>query len=346
MGYFRQFEEWDPISDTVPESEFGELSGVVRRARSMLISRTLVELRVAAEEIDWWIEDYFQTLKEMEISRLRKLAEQSNASTTVTAPEEQHALTYFSRDNSDGSLVLLPEMEAVLDIPNEDSMTEVEVLRQCIDWNSQVEIPSFLNGKPFEYFAILALWLVADAIRWIQWSGDPVTMLARAHDVLAPSAAELSGVGSRKSLDLPMQSVLDGLPALVEQLQVALKQVAPLGITEASIRLSLAAAYAMRAMDAVGQAEAFVRLERLSQDHNSSRLVQMDSLNAHRHAGNRAARDLVINKWLQNPSAFPSAEKASVFFTDWLARQGYQFEHRTVRDWILKYAKKAGVRFR
>jgi hypothetical protein len=56
------------------------------------------------------------------------------------------------------------------------------------------------------------------------------------------------------------------------------------------------------------------------------------------------AREWVLRDWEKNPSRFPSAAQAARHYTERLAEQGYQFEARTVRDWILDRAKKLGMK--
>ena len=60
----------------------------------------------------------------------------------------------------------------------------------------------------------------------------------------------------------------------------------------------------------------------------------------------RAAHEKVLHDWEKNPSRFRSAAKASVYYSDWLRDQGYQFEPRTVADWIYAHAKARGIKLR
>lgn len=73
---------------------------------------------------------------------------------------------------------------------------------------------------------------------------------------------------------------------------------------------------------------------------------KMKALNLFRHESNHAAREKVLREWERDPSNFPSAEKAGRHFTEWLTKEGINYEPRTVTGWIRSHAKQIGVRFR
>ncbi len=106
------------------------------------------------------------------------------------------------------------------------------------------------------------------------------------------------------------------------------------------LRFSLAAeeVISMRAM--LGILAGFQRREA---DERSQRARK---LNEQRHTKTREARQKVENDWESNPSRFRSAAKAGVHYSDWLAKQGYQFEPRTVTGWICAHAKATGKKLR
>lgn len=65
-----------------------------------------------------------------------------------------------------------------------------------------------------------------------------------------------------------------------------------------------------------------------------------------RHAESRLEKEMVIKKWEVNKSEFSSAEKAGVFYSDWLSNQGREVAPRTVSKWIRDHAKTIGVKLR
>ncbi len=89
------------------------------------------------------------------------------------------------------------------------------------------------------------------------------------------------------------------------------------------------------------------------------KLERMKQLNKARHALGEQARQSVIDEWNKNRNQFSSGEEAGNHFADWLAAKGIYkarrkssnarpepYKARTVRDWILDYAKDEGFKFR
>jgi len=199
--------------------------------------------------------------------------------------------------------------------------------------------PDFADGKPYEAFAVLSLWMLADAIEWLQHK--------KADGLDEPLAAVLKELGNNDRY--------------------------------VPINVSLAGEYALQAMDAVCHAEHLLEIERLEQAHDSmiemmSKQIEMaskqmhndylcrvaqqekeertrrsmkaEALNIARHRKTREAKERVFKEWEKDPSKFPSAEKAGRHLCDWLAREGMEYEPRTVIAWIRDHAKRIGVRFR
>lgn len=88
-----------------------------------------------------------------------------------------------------------------------------------------------------------------------------------------------------------------------------------------------------------------------SKEHQEEELKEMGSkrarsLNEARHRKTNEARARVIQDWAKDPARFPSAEKAGLHYTYWLARNDAVYEPRTVTGWIRSHAKRIGVRFR
>jgi len=66
-------------------------------------------------------------------------------------------------------------------------------------------------------------------------------------------------------------------------------------------------------------------------------------MNQSRHARRNEAVKLVTSDWSEHKSEFRSAEKAGYFYADWLKKQGFEYEPRTVTGWIREYAKKNNI---
>lgn len=111
MGFFRQFDDFDPLSGWIPEHPFSSLPSIANRARALLEGRSREEIVSAALNVDWFIAEW-------------------------------------QREVSEGNR----------------GPSELEVLKECIGAYVIEDDSDFPMGREFEYFAVLALWKVADAV--------------------------------------------------------------------------------------------------------------------------------------------------------------------------------------
>lgn len=170
--FFRQFETFDPLSEPVPGYPFFILPQIACRARKLLKSRTNEQIQYAARGIDWAIYEYFRTLKEQEVVRLRNELEKQRRWKRMPEDEEREYYSalkffYWVGDDEFGSWVFNSDMEEELEIPNEENTSEVDALKACIDWWEDIGGDEFPDEKPHELFAVLSLWLLADATKWL-----------------------------------------------------------------------------------------------------------------------------------------------------------------------------------
>ena len=70
MGFWRQFDNFKPMTGQVPHSLFDQLNGISWRARHILRGRTDEQVEQIAHVAGEMIDDYFKTAKEDEIKRL------------------------------------------------------------------------------------------------------------------------------------------------------------------------------------------------------------------------------------------------------------------------------------
>lgn len=116
-----------------------------------------------------------------------------------------------------------------------------------------------------------------------------------------------------------------------------------------------AASYAVQATDSVCYAEQLIEInsliEMLNQEAQerilAERRERTKKASEGRHEDTYKIMQLILAEWERDPSAFPSAEKASKFFSNWLEINGYKsFEPRTIASWIRNYAKQKGIKLR
>lgn len=69
-------------------------------------------------------------------------------------------------------------------------------------------------------------------------------------------------------------------------------------------------------------------------------------MNERKHAKGNEAKQMVEEDWRRRKSEFASAAKAGLYYAEWLAERGYQYEPVTPTKWIREYAKANGIKLR
>lgn len=162
MGYFRQFDDFDPLNEKLDTYPLEKLRDIVSRARKLLKGRTREQIKAAAGTIDWLIEEYFEQEKQEFIdSQLRH----GGWALGYLRPEDRHEAGLKELIE-----IGLPD-EAVdyFDFPMSENTTEFEALQCCISWAPFDGDDEFPNAQEWEYFAVLALWLAVDASSWLKY---------------------------------------------------------------------------------------------------------------------------------------------------------------------------------
>lgn len=160
MGFWRQFDIFDPKNGIVPPYPFYQLQDIAWRARRLLWKRTSSEITYAAQTIDWMIESFFESERENFIEDQI----QNNGwakSYILQAIESGEHMDRFLKEELPG----YAGSDDYLDYSDEDSTSEVEALKGAIDLYD-ISDKEFKNAEQYEYFAVLALWLVSDSIEW------------------------------------------------------------------------------------------------------------------------------------------------------------------------------------
>ncbi len=323
MNFLKQFDTFDPILGEVPDHLFPILPEIAWRARTILKSRTTSQIISLAKELDWAIEEYFRELKESEICRLES---------GMQCNDERYA-QYFEWDSlnsGNGRYLFKDSMLDELDIPTAENTSEVDAIKECLGEWDDLGGEEFPDGKPQDFFAVLSLWLLADTIEW--------------------------GVGKPSPIVANFQS---------SKMAELVRQRDPLDHLDKSYRIMMAGQSALKALDAVCHAEHLREVAQLEQAFSSKeitkqaeeskhRSMRTEKLNISRHQNRNEARAKVIDKWQKTPDEWISAAKAGIFLSNWLLGQGagndskplFDYQPRTVSDWIREHAKKIGVRFK
>ncbi len=336
-SYFGQFQSFDPLFEKVPNTPLKYLPEIAFRARELIKNRTVAQLESLAKAIDFAVYCHYVEIKENQIQSLRdslgpvlNTARRFKLEPIGVDIEYDQAIEtrgkFFEWNDAitdGGQWVFKDGAVDALGIATAYNSSEVDALKACREYWCELA-QEIHDGRPYELFATLALWLLADAIA-----------------CLAPNKA-------RDDLNQLMAM----LPKVMES---------EFGIQSSPTFYSPAvdaSAVAYKAMDALCFAEHLQEIDRLAalnlrqevakqEDERQNRSIKGRQLNNARHREGYEAKAKVIEEWERDYSKFPSAEKAGQYFSVWLeAQELKKFEPRTVTGWVREHAKKVGVKFR
>ena len=347
MGFFRQFDEFDPLTGAPPHYPLSHLPTIVKRARALLTGRTRDEIVSAAHTADFLIEEYFTGEKDNYVRRVLE-----------TGGWELGYLPYEAR-NEAGVRELLDNWlseaaDPAPDIPTSENTSEVDALKECIGNYVLDDDADFPRACEYEYFAVLALWLVADAMHWLKWTSDPKAMTTKLHDTLAPMSPgafpELT-----TAINKSMSKALEGIPELVDSIQTLMQSYE---LSDTSVQFSRAGESALCAMDAVCYAEQLHATESQSEELAQFRIqlhqvVQKTDKLAEekanlrislaakkaaikRHAENYAMKEQVFAWCAAHIQDYRSMDAAAEAVAGKLVPVAF----RTARSWIGEYRKQ------
>lgn len=160
MPYWRQFNDFDPTTRQVPYHRFGLVRDIIWRAQILLGQRSADEIRAAANMIDWIIEDFFQQERHEFIDD--QLENDGWAKyLLLKAVSTDEDLDWFVEHD----LPNLASENDNFDFFNSENTNEVDALKKCID-NYDLFDDEFSHGTKSECFAVLALRLAVDCMKW------------------------------------------------------------------------------------------------------------------------------------------------------------------------------------
>ena len=347
MGYFIKFDSFNPISGELSNT-FTYLPAIARRARTLLRGRSVEEIKLAAEGIDWAIDEFFNDaikskqkqilqLKTEEIERILMVMNGPRRWKDKDTSDYEQAQKYccFQHDDHDSGnwifdssndALLERTIEESLGIPNSDNTDALTALKLCLEfWNcDEVVGPDFPNGKSFELFAVLALWKLSEAMERLR--NDPMKYPEKFREVMKAQEKFLEAITGSRDFSIRHE-------------------------------VSCAAESAIQAMDSIGYAEHLFMLNQVhekqtnslneqKEEERSRRSMAAVKLNIARHQKNNVTKARVLEIWQMQPDKFSSAEKAGRFHADELLKDGLIFAPRTVTNWIRSHAKQIGVQLR
>ncbi|MCB1759383.1 MAG: hypothetical protein KDI68_06325 [Gammaproteobacteria bacterium] len=158
MSYWRQFEEFNPLTGKIPLGPFFVLNIVASRARDLLKDKSLREITSIALSIDWII--YEQV-------------EQEYVAMVHPEDESAAALEDFISDteNTETDISRFSLFESSIEEQDEDHfdesisffIDEVGVLKDYFDRYYLEDM------QEYKMFAVLSLWKIADCLNWTEY---------------------------------------------------------------------------------------------------------------------------------------------------------------------------------
>ena len=191
------------------------------------------------------------------------------------------------------------------------------------------------NLKEYEYFAVLALWLIGDFVRDYENQYD----FAQRKHVPRPKNS-LDAYDTARAAN----HLVEAMEAVCYAEKLRDIERLELRYQEKIEKIQAGKAVKINKADLDGIKEQ-LRKEILAETQERKR-DQAVKNNDIRHKGNREIKQFVIDQFAQDPRRFMSAEKAARHFVDVLQEKGVSREQRTVAEWIREYARANGIRFR
>ena len=309
MGYWKQFENFDPLTGDVPFWPFGILTSIAWRARYMLKGHASGQIRVIAYAASSAIDSYFEQAKDDEIGRL----------------VGEREWDYLERDEGGKVLGLNSDREHELEYPTSDNTRDLEALSACVGGCSEVFEAGVADPEQYQYFAAMALWKVADSIYRISYSYDFKNDKDIKKDRQKLSATDLSMAGESaiEAMEIVCHAAsLRDQDRAESRLQQKL-QAAEKHVSERVLKATEKKWLAIQADEAKQKSEHAKKMAALSKKNRN------------------ASMDAVLKVWDGDPVLHKlSNAKAGVRLSKWLEGQDLEpFEPRTVAQWISDHKK-------
>ena len=306
-----------PIPAQISTYEFPFQNEIEYRSRVLLKNLSNEQIEEATIRINREIDNYFYDSKEEEISRLKSELEEG----------DERLIEFFEWDGGtqkNGRWDFKEEMLGELDIPTAENCRYINALKEITKYqNNYLPLPKDIpeseceewpEGSQHQLFAVLAGWLLDEALRQMR-------------------------IDSKNGCDF----IIEAMEAVcyaehLREAHLIRSYINRIGNEDLAKELKkLASEMNQQQQDKNKE----LRAEVTKKKHDRS-----IELNEIKHKKNHEAKDMAIKEWSKDPSKFPSATKAGIYYADWLLKKGIHYEPRTVTTWLREHVKKIGKRFR
>ena len=318
MGFYKQFEYFDPLKGNLTDWRFPQASSVIYRARSILRNRSGVDISNIAEDADQIISTYFDQEKESVLEAIK-----ADGRYDLLEGDEDR-VTGFKDEAADH-----------YDVRNSDNTSDLDALQEAMGSYFDPTVLEIDNLKEYEYFAVLALWLIGDFVQDYEHKYD-----FGQHKYVPRERNSLDAYDTAKAA----KHLIDAMESVCYAEKLRDIERLELKFQEKIEKIQSGKAVKINKADLDGIKEEL--RQQIQAESKERKREQSIKSNDARHKSNREIKKWVQEQFAQDPNRFMSAEKAARHFVDVLASQGTVREQRTVATWIREYAKANHIRFR
>jgi hypothetical protein len=317
MIRYSQFINFKPLKDEVPYFPLTEARNIAGRARSLLRinNRTEDDVQAIATDASQIMEAYFDHEKEAKLDEIRS-AERWD----LLDGDEDGNFFRFKSEAFDEF-----DIRTYENTPTIDAL--IEGIEYCFD-PASIEVN---NVEPYEYFAVLSLWFVAEYVENLDTKFDLKQLKRIKRSDKKYTAEEVLQFG-RKIFQafeaIAHAEQLRSIMRVEEKYESKIQK-----ILDEKSQISKSASEKM-------SEEVRREIEEESKKDRREHAIKMAALSK---KSRNASMDASLAKWDSDPQLQAlSAAKAGAKLSTWLGTQDLEFfEPRTVAEWVSAHKKKS-----
>lgn len=316
MIRYSQFNDFKPLKDEVPYFPITEARNIAGRARSLLRinKRTEDDVQAIATDASQIMEAYFDHEKEEKLEEIQR--------------EKRWDL--LNGDDDGNFLSFKSEAFDEFDIRTSDNTPTIDALIEGIDYCFDPASVEVKDVEPYEYFAVLTLWFIADYLQGLETKFEFKQLKRVKRTDKKYTTEEVLQFG---------QKIFEAFEAVAhaEQLR-AIKRVEEKYESKIQKILDDKSKISKSASEKMSEE---VRRE-IEEESKNDRREHAKKMAALSKKSRNKSMDAVLAKWdAELPLQALSAAKSGAKLSTWLGTQNLEFfEPRTVAEWVSAHKKK------
>jgi len=316
MIRYSQFNDFKPLKDEVPYFPITEARNIAGRARSLLRinKRTEDDVQAIVSDASQIMESYFDHEKDEKLEEIQR--------------EKRWDL--LDGDEDGNFLSFKSEAFDEFDIRTSDNTPTIDALIEGIDYCFDPAGVEVKDVEPYEYFAVLTLWFIADYLEDLETKFEFKQLKRVNRTDKKYTAEEVLQFG---------QKIFEAFEAVAhaEQLR-AIKRVEEKYESKIQKILDDKSKISKSASEKMSEE---VRRE-IEEESKNDRREHAKKMAALSKKSRNESMDAVLAKWDGEPPLQAlSAAKSGAKLSTWLGTQHLEFfEPRTVAEWVSAHKKK------